>query len=102
MASEQAEPYHRTFPRDLIGFEVRGDSMDPVLRHGQIALAHRRVWPEDGDLAVVQLKGGEHMVKRVYLQREEVLLVSLNTATRPKRVRRADILFAHKLWGAIY
>lgn len=48
-----------------IGFRVRGDSMSPRYRPGEIVIAQPRLTARDGDDAIVVLKTGERLLKRV-------------------------------------
>ena len=43
--AEGVEPYDTPIPRGMIGFEVHGDSMEPLARDGQIAIANRTAAP---------------------------------------------------------
>jgi len=91
-------------PSDLIPFVVHGDSMDPVVRDGQVVLARPGIEPKDGDLAVVERESGEHTFKRVYFEDggKTIILMPLNPSVRPERVRRAAIRRMMRIWGAVY
>lgn len=70
MVSAQVERwYSRAFSDgDLraVAFRVRGDSMVPRLRPGEIVIAQPSVTARDGDDAIVVLQSGERLIKRVF------------------------------------
>ncbi len=57
---------------------IRGDSMIPRYFPGEVIIAQPRDTARDGDFAVVQLKSGERLVKRVMRMQGGWVLKSLN------------------------
>ena len=97
--SEDLKPYDTTVPGDLIAFEVRGDSMQPLALDGQVVLALRDVRPADGDLAVIELKDGTHSFKRIHIHDEQWILMPVNPTHEPQVCRQREIRRAMKVWG---
>lgn len=94
-------------PQELVAFEVTGDSMAPLLRDGQKALAYRDLEPRDGDLAYIELQDGTATVKRVKKVKEQGLpefwiLQPVNPQHDTETVRRGEIRRACRLWGTAY
>lgn len=73
---------------------VRGDSMTPRLLDGHLVLVrHQRTIDRDGQVAVVCLpETDDAVIRRVYRQGRELLLVAENSAYEPIRTREAWIV----------
>jgi len=97
--SDELEAYDTTVPGDLIAFEVRGDSMQPLALDGQVVLALRDVRPTDGDLAVIEMKDGTHSFKRIHIHGEQWILVAINPTHEPHVCGERAIQRAMKVWG---
>lgn len=76
--------------------EVKGDSMVPTLYEGWrvIAIPER---PRSRCLAIIGLRDGQRLVKRVRYEHERVLLESSNPAYDPLVVTPADVEFLHRI-----
>ena len=98
-AAEDVEPYQLPVPTSLVGFRVRGDSMEPLARHGQVLVALPHTPPANGDLAYVELQDDTACFKRVYVRGSEWVLVSLNPASPPVIVKATEIRRAMKAWA---
>ncbi|MDR1193181.1 MAG: XRE family transcriptional regulator [Peptococcaceae bacterium] len=59
---------------------VRGDSMEPRIREGDLALVRRQPALDDGDLGVVVYGDGEGALKRFHRKGDAVALQSFNPA----------------------
>ena len=92
-------PFNTVIPRGLIAFQVNGDSMDPIARHGQSVLINPLALVRDGDLAVVELADGTRSFKRVYHQGHRWVLVSVNVAYEPRVVEEREVSRIWKAWG---
>ena len=99
VTSEDATPYDTAIPPGLVGFRVRGDSMEPLARDGQVVFALREAQPATGDLAVIELADDRSMFKRVYFRDHSAILAPVNPAYEPELVKRRDIRRALKVWG---
>jgi len=97
--SDQCQSYNTTVPANLIAFEVDGDSMEPVARHGQVVMALRDVAAGNGDLAVVELNDDMHTFKRILYTGTAIILASVNPAHKPEIISARDIRRTMKVWG---
>ena len=71
-------------PRDYFYLIVRGDSMEPRIHSGDLALVHRQPDVESGELAVVLVAGEEGTLKRVIKKEGAVILQPFNQAYQPQ------------------
>lgn len=74
---------------------VRGDSMVPRYLPGEVVIVQPRISPRDGDFAVVQLKNGERLVKRVFKTTNGWVLRSMNEAYPPREVSSDEVHAVH-------
>ncbi len=65
---------------DYIGLRVKGDSMYPEIKDGDIAIIRRQDTIESGQIAVVIVNGDEATIKKVRLSPDGIMLIGLNTA----------------------
>lgn len=62
---------------------VRGDSMEPTIREGSLALIREQPQVEDGEIAVVMVNSEEATVKRVYKAKGRLVLKADNPRYPP-------------------
>lgn len=74
------EPANVRNPQDYFYLIVRGDSMEPRIRSGDLALVHRQPQVESGELAVVLIDGDEGTLKRMIKKEGTVILQPFNPA----------------------
>ncbi|MBQ9942676.1 MAG: helix-turn-helix domain-containing protein [Christensenellaceae bacterium] len=67
------------FDADYVFVQVQGDSMQPQIVEGDLALVHRQEDVENGQLAVVIVDDEVGTLKRVYKQAGGLLLQPLNS-----------------------
>ncbi len=67
-------------PENYFYLVVRGDSMEPRIQDGDLALVHRQPTLEDGDLGVVVFGEGEGTLKRFRRKGNAVVLQPFNPA----------------------
>lgn len=70
---------------------VRGDSMEPRIHEGDLALVHRQQDVESGDLAVVLVDGEEGTLKRVIKKEGALILQPFNQAYQTQVFIGADL-----------
>lgn len=75
-----SEPANVKNPRDYFYLIVRGDSMEPRISSGDLALVHSQPDVESGDLAVVLVDGEEGTLKKVLKKEGAVILQPFNPA----------------------
>ena len=64
---------------DLFKMDVYGDSMEPEIHDGDIAIVHKCDAVESGAVAVVCVNGNEGTIKRVIINEDSIELVPTNT-----------------------
>lgn len=74
------EPANVKNPQDFFYLIVNGDSMEPRIHSGDLALVHRQSYVESGELAVVLVRGEEGTLKRVFKKSGAVILQPFNQA----------------------
>lgn len=72
------EPADVRDPKNYFYLTVKGDSMEPYIREGDIALVRRQSALQNGDLGVMVYGDGEGTLKRFYLEDGNVLLKPFN------------------------
>lgn len=81
----------------LYGLTVDGDSMEPVFSRGDYVFAAPNKEPRSNGFAVVRLKSGEVLLKKVIIGPEWVILQSANPAYATISVARDDIEYIHPI-----
>ena len=78
-------------PANYFYLVVKGDSMEPRIQDGDLALVHRQPTLENGDLGVMVFGEGEGTLKK-YIQRgNAVILQPFNTAYEEKVIRGEEL-----------
>jgi repressor LexA len=70
-------------PDEYIFFAVKGDSMEPEIREGNLALVHRQPNVESGELAIVVINGEEGTLKKVIKKEGTLILQAFNSKYEP-------------------
>lgn len=68
---------------DLFALRVKGDSMEPRIREGDVIICAETPCVESGTVAVVLVNGNEATVKKVVKHKEGLSLVAFNPAYSP-------------------
>lgn len=87
-AIEDIEEYIDIYPRfvkhgELFALHVKGDSMEPDLRSGDIVIIEKQEYVDNGDIAVVRVNGEDVTLKRVKLSQKGLMLIPSNPAYDP-------------------
>lgn len=69
---------------EYLSLRVRGDSMVPELKSGDIVLVRRQSIVDSGDIGVAIVDGNRGLVKRIYIQQNRITLVSVNENYSPE------------------
>lgn len=77
------EPANVRDPENYFYLVVQGDSMEPRIRNGDLALVRRQPMLDDGDLGVVVFGEGEGTLKRFQKKGNAVVLQPFNPAYEP-------------------
>lgn len=71
-------------PKDnVFGLRVRGDSMMPRIRDGDIIIIDRSLVWDDNDIVVVTVNGNDGCCKRIRRYADGIMLLSLNPSYVP-------------------
>lgn len=78
-------------PESYFYLLVKGDSMEPRISDGDLALVHRQPTLESGDLGVVVFGEGEGTLKKFVQRGNAVILQPFNTAYTPQIIMGEDL-----------
>lgn len=77
---------------EFVALRVKGDSMLPDIKDGDIAIIRRQETIESGQIAVVIVNGDEATIKKVRLSPDGIMLIGFNTAVyEPKFYSKDEI-----------
>ena len=87
-AIEDIEGYEEITPEmsakgEYFALRIKGNSMLPSLREGDIVIVHKQDYIESGQTAIVLVNGDEATVKRVKYQENGIILVGENADVYP-------------------
>lgn len=87
-AIEDVEEYIDMYPRfvkhgELFALRVQGDSMEPDIRDGDIAIIEKQEFIENGGIAVICVNGQDATLKKVKLLETGLMLIPSNPAYDP-------------------
>lgn len=83
LAEEDIEDYEYVDvknPEDYFFLHITGDSMEPEIHSGDLALVHKQNDVENGELAVVMIDGEEATIKRVVKSGRDIVLQPFNSS----------------------
>lgn len=89
---------HEEIPADMaergeyFGLLVRGDSMSPDLKDGDVVIVRCQEDVENGEMAIVAVNGDNATVKKVYKSTQGITLVPINPAYDTKMYTNEEIL----------
>lgn len=88
---------------DYIGLRVKGDSMYPEIKDGDIAIIRRQDTIETGDIAVVFVNGDDATIKKVKKMDDGIMLIGFNTSVyEPHFYNRDEIVdLPVKIYGKL-
>lgn len=78
-------------PKDYFYLLVRGDSMEPQIRDGALALVHRQSTLEDGDLGVIVYGDNEGTLKKYSRKGDTIILQPFNPDYETKIISGEDL-----------
>lgn len=76
---------------EYFGLKIRGDSMEPRIRDGDVVIVRRQDDVDSGDVAIVLVNGDEGTCKRVKKSPQGVTLLSSNPAYEPMYFNNEEI-----------
>ena len=77
---------------EYFGLLVRGDSMSPDLKDGDVVIVRCQEDVENGEMAIVAVNGDNATVKKVYKSTQGITLVPINPAYDSKMYTNNEIL----------
>jgi phage repressor protein C with HTH and peptisase S24 domain len=83
--------------KGLYGLTVDGDSMEPVFSRGDYVFAAPNKEPRNNGYAVIRLKSGEVLLKKVIFQGDLVICQSANPAYPTVTFKRAELVYIHPI-----
>ena len=69
---------------ECFALQVKGDSMEPRIRQGDVVIVRQQPDVDSGDVAVVRINGDEAVVKKLIKGKDSIALVSFNPAYEPR------------------
>ena len=90
-----SEPANVQDPSQYFYLIVRGDSMEPRIHDGDLALVRRQPTLESGELGVVVYGEGEGTLKKYIRQGQAVILQPFNPAYKSQVIAGADLEQLH-------
>lgn len=86
-----AHPADVRDPENYFYLAVKGDSMEPYIHAGDLALVRRQNTLQNGELGVMVIRGGEGTLKRFYAEKGSVFLKSFNPSVAALELSGADL-----------
>lgn len=68
---------------EYFGLQVKGDSMEPRIKNGDVVIVRKQSDADDGDLVIALVNGDDAVVKRLKKYKDGVALISNNPAYEP-------------------
>lgn len=78
------------FP-DVFALYVKGDSMEPEIRHNDIAICVPRPQVDNGSIAIICINGDEGTIKRVRFDRSGITVIPSNKAYPPRHYSPEEV-----------
>ena len=77
---------------DYFALQIKGDSMEPRMKNGDVVIVRRQDDADSGDTAVVLINGDEATVKRIKKGPEGLMLIANNPAYEPMFYSAAEVV----------
>lgn len=77
---------------EYFALKIKGDSMSPIIRNGNIVIVRKQAYIDTGDVAVVLVNGDEATVKEIKKTKEGITLIGWNPSIyTPKFYSKEEI-----------
>ena len=76
---------------EYFALKIKGDSMSPRIRHGDIVIVRKQPTVEEGETAIVLVNGNEGTCKRIHYRDDGIQLLSNNEEYPPIFYSKEDI-----------
>ena len=68
---------------EFFALQIKGDSMEPRMREGDVIIVRQQSTAENGDVVVILINGDDAAVKKFYRSSQGIKLISTNPAYEP-------------------
>ena len=68
---------------EFFALQIKGDSMEPEMREGDIAIVRKQETAETGDIAIILVNGDDATVKKVRMLDDGIMLIPFNPKYTP-------------------
>lgn len=81
---EYIDIHHCFFKHEgLFALRVQGDSMEPDILQGDIAIVEKQEFADSGDIAVIRVNNNDVTLKRIKITQDGIMLIPYNKAYYP-------------------
>lgn len=89
---EELHPSMVEHGEEYFALQVKGNSMEPRMREGDVVIVRKQSDVDHDDIAIVLVNGGEATIKRVIKSEAGIMLAPNNPAYEPKFYSNKDIV----------
>jgi len=83
--------------KTLYGVIVKGPSMEPTVKDGDVVIASKIAQPKEKDVCIIVFEDGDTCLRRVYFHDHSCTLMSDNKDYPPQVHKKKDIKFIHRV-----
>ena len=76
---------------EYFGLQVKGDSMEPRIKNGDVVIVRKQSDADDGDLVIALVNGDDAVVKRLKKYKDGISLISSNPIYEPMFFSKSEI-----------
>ena len=76
---------------EYFGLQVKGDSMEPRIKNGDVVIVRKQSDADDGDLVIALVNGDDAVVKRLKKYKDGIALISSNPIYEPMFFSKSEI-----------
>lgn len=76
---------------EYFGLQVKGDSMEPRIKNGDVVIVRKQSDADDGDLVIALVNGDDAVVKRLKKYKDGIALISNNPIYEPMFFSKSEI-----------
>lgn len=78
---------------DFFGLRIKGDSMEPRMREGDVVIVRKQEDADNGDIVIVLVNGNDATVKKLKKESSGITLIPFNPAHDTQHYSREDVAF---------
>ena len=76
---------------EYFGLQVKGDSMEPRIKNGDVVIVRKQSDADDGDLVIALVNGDDAVVKRLKKYKDGIALISSNPIYEPMFFSKSEM-----------